>query len=238
MENRVRRIAEDVKGERLLIRTRSRITSERELGGEMTSTEPTLANRQWSRTAVTRKQILDAAREVFTEQGFADANVANVVERADSSVGSIYHHFGGKAELFIALWEDYQHQKEERSAQAVAKARKAGTTDPLELFCVGARSYFAATWERRDLARLFMDGNGPPGFELMRRHRARDWVRKNAVLLNVGSTPAERMLVAVFTSIIGEAAREIIVSKSKREANKIAEAALRLTERLDPRQLD
>jgi AcrR family transcriptional regulator len=205
----------------------------------MSSTEgKSTASRQWSRTAETRSQILDAAREVFTRQGFADANVANVVEQAGSSVGSIYHHFGGKAELFIALWEDHQRLMEERSSQAVAKAKKSGTTDPLEMFSVGARAYFDATWERRDLARLFMDGNGPPGFELMRRRRSRDWFRKNAVLLNVGTSPTERMLVAVFTSIIGEAAREIIVCNSKREANKIAEAALRLTARLDPRQDD
>lgn len=205
----------------------------------MDSTEArSSAGRQWSRTAETRRQILDAAREVFTELGFADANIANVVARAGSSVGSIYHHFGGKAELFIALWEDHQQLMEERAAQAVVKARKSGATDPLKMFNVGARAYFDATWERRDLARLFMDGNGPSGFELMRRHRGRDWVRKNAVLLNVGTSPAERLLVAVFTSIIGEAAREIIVSNSKREANKIADAAIRLTARLDPRELD
>jgi AcrR family transcriptional regulator len=51
--------------------------------------------------------LLDAARAVFTGQGFADASIADVVERAGSSVGSLYHHFGGKSELFIALWQDY-----------------------------------------------------------------------------------------------------------------------------------
>jgi AcrR family transcriptional regulator len=25
-----------------------------------------------------------------------------------SSVGSLYHHFGGKSELFIALWQEHQ----------------------------------------------------------------------------------------------------------------------------------
>ena len=63
---------------------------------------------QWARTAETQRALLDAAREVFTEQGFADASIADVVERAGSSVGSLYHHFGGKSELFIALWQDLQ----------------------------------------------------------------------------------------------------------------------------------
>ena len=57
---------------------------------------------QWARTAETQRALLDAARAVFAEQGFADASIADVVERAGSSVGSLYHHFGGKSELFIA----------------------------------------------------------------------------------------------------------------------------------------
>jgi hypothetical protein len=30
---------------------------------------------QWARTAATRRALLDAAREAFTEQGFAEANI-------------------------------------------------------------------------------------------------------------------------------------------------------------------
>ena len=60
---------------------------------------------QWGRTAQTQRALLDAAREVFTRQGFAEASIADVVERAGSSVGSLYHHFGGKSELFLALWQ-------------------------------------------------------------------------------------------------------------------------------------
>ena len=58
---------------------------------------------QWARTAETQRALLDAARAVFAEQGFSDASIADVVERAGSSVGSLYHHFGGKSELYFAL---------------------------------------------------------------------------------------------------------------------------------------
>ena len=85
---------------------------------------------QWARTAQTRRVLLDAARAVFTGQGFADASIADMVERAGSSVGSLYHHFGGKSELFIALWQDYQQAQEADASEAVARARKAGVTDP------------------------------------------------------------------------------------------------------------
>jgi len=87
---------------------------------------------QWARTAGTQRALLDAARTVFVERGFANASIAEVVQRADSSVGSLYHHFGGKSELFIALWQEYQHAQEEAASKAVAQARKAGVTDSLD----------------------------------------------------------------------------------------------------------
>ncbi|OON72756.1 TetR/AcrR family transcriptional regulator [Streptomyces tsukubensis] len=196
---------------------------------------------QWSRTAETRRVLLNAAREVFCEQGFAEASIAAVVERADSSVGSLYHHFGGKAELFLALWEEHQAVHEQNAVAAVAAARSgagAGNEDPLELFIVGARAFLEGSWQRRDLALLFMDGGGPPGFELVRRTRSREWVRQNGVLLGAGSDSVDRLMVAVLTTIIGEAGREIATSPSKRQANKITEAAIVLIRRLGSTSID
>ncbi len=189
---------------------------------------------EWSRTAQTRKSMLQAAREVFSEHGFAEANVSEVVARAGSSVGSLYHHFGGKTELFLALYEDHQAAHEQASASSVAKAKKEGVRDPVELLIAGARAYLAGAWERRDLVRLFIDGDGPPGFELIRRTRGREWVRQNAVLLGAGTDPLDRFTVAVLTSIIGEAAREVATSDSEEEAQEVIEAAVTLIHRLDP----
>jgi len=189
---------------------------------------------QWSRTAQTRRVLLEAAREVFTRAGFSEASVADVVERANSSVGSLYHHFGGKTELFLALWEDHQQAHEDASASAVAKARAEGEEEPIELFIAGARAYLGGSWERRDLAQLFLDGDGPPGFELLRRTRGREWVRQNAVLLGVRNDPIDRMTAATLTSLMGEAGREIATCSSKKEADAITEATVRLIRRLDP----
>lgn len=188
---------------------------------------------QWSRTTETRRLLLQAAREVFTERGFAEASVADVVERAESSVGSLYHHFGGKAELFMALWQDHQAAQEQQAAGAVAKARAAGEKDPLALFIAGAEAFLEGSWERRDLVRLFMD-DGPPGFEVLRRTRNHEWVRQNAVLLGASADPVDRLTVAVITTIIGETAREIATCSGKQEAELLAQAAISLIRRLDP----
>jgi AcrR family transcriptional regulator len=190
--------------------------------------------RQWSRTGQTRRTLLDAAREVFVERGFAAASVAEVVARARSSVGSVYHHFGGKTELFLALWEEHQAAHEERAAGAVARAREAGESDPLELFIAGARAFLRGSWERRDLARLFLDGDAPPGFDLIRRSRGREWIGRNASLLGSGEERLDRLTVAVLTAVIAEAGREIVTCDAQDEADHVIGAAVQLVRRLDP----
>jgi len=187
---------------------------------------------EWQRTARTRLGMLDAARAVFAERGFAEAGIADVVRRAGCSVGSLYHHFGGKTELFLALWEDHQRAHEEAAASGVAEARRAGVADPVELFIAGARAYLRGAWERRDLTRLFMDGDAPPGFELIRRTRGREWVRQNSVLLGADDTPLDRLTTAVLTAAIAEAAREVAVCETGAEAEAVIDASITLIRRL------
>lgn len=187
---------------------------------------------QWTRTAATQRNLLDAATDVFVEHGFTDASISDIVSRAGSSVGSLYHHFGGKTELFLALWDDYQNEHEKLVAAAVAKARKAGESDPLALFNVGSRSYFDYTWKHRDLERVFIEGDTPPGFEVLRRERGREWVRQNTVLLGASDDTLGRLTVAVITDIVTVSGQEVALSASKREAEEVVDAAAVLVKRL------
>lgn len=50
-----------------------------------------------------RQQILDAALAAFLAQGYAGASIADIRARSGASTGSIYHFFGGKAEIALAL---------------------------------------------------------------------------------------------------------------------------------------
>jgi AcrR family transcriptional regulator len=51
----------------------------------------------------TRKQLLDAAAEVFGQRGFYAASVDEVAETAGYSKGAVYSNFEGKDDLFLAL---------------------------------------------------------------------------------------------------------------------------------------
>ena len=187
---------------------------------------------QWGRTAQTQRALLDAAREVFTEQGFTNASIADIVDRAGSSVGSLYHHFGGKSEVFIALFQEHQAAHEEAASKAVAAARLGGVIDRAELFCVGARAFLEGSWQRRDLALLFFAGDGPPGFEVIKRRRGHEWIGQNDTLLRLPDTSLDRLYAAVLTAVIGEGAREVAASKTQRQANLVIDAVIAYVRRL------
>jgi AcrR family transcriptional regulator len=187
---------------------------------------------QWGRTKQTQRALLDAARDVFTAQGFSNASIADVVERAGSSVGSLYHHFGGKSELFLALWQDHQIAHEKAASQAVARARAAGDQDPTTLFCVGARAFLEGSWIRRDLELLFVSGDGPPGFELSRRRRLHEWISQNDALLQLTDTSQDRLYAAILTSLIGVGAREVAAARTRRQATEIIDSVIEYATRL------
>jgi AcrR family transcriptional regulator len=193
--------------------------------------------RQWARADATRQALLSAAQGVFADRGYADAGIAEIVERSGISVGSLYHHYGGKAGLYVALWEELTAEQEASAAQAVSAARKEGESDPIALFTAGARAYLRVCWERREAARLFLGGEGPSGSSLMRRSRAQHWIAQNTKLLR-GPAPgepagrAEQVLSLVLTTVIGEAGREIATAENETEAAEIIDEVCRILIRL------
>ena len=106
------------------------------------------------RGAATRGALLAAAREVFSVSGFAQAAVTDIVAKAGASVGSLYHHFSGKADLYLTLFEEFQNRQQERTREAVHLARDQGETDPMRLFIAGARAYLDGCLAEPDLARF------------------------------------------------------------------------------------
>ncbi|MBP1887982.1 TetR/AcrR family transcriptional regulator [Sinorhizobium mexicanum] len=50
-----------------------------------------------------RTAILEAASEIFLEEGYQGASIEAVIGKVGGSKRAIYSHFGGKKELFLAL---------------------------------------------------------------------------------------------------------------------------------------
>jgi AcrR family transcriptional regulator len=71
--------------------------------------------------AQTRQALLDAARDVFIERGFAGASVEQIAAAAGFTRGAFYSNFSSKEELFAELlqqqvFEGYREMARERIA--------------------------------------------------------------------------------------------------------------------------
>jgi AcrR family transcriptional regulator len=185
------------------------------------------------RGAATRSALLAAAREVFTTEGYAEAGVTDIVTRAGASVGSLYHHFSGKADLFLTLFEELNNEHAERTRRAVRRARDAGISDPKQLFLVGAREYLDVCVEQRELFRLFVSGDGPPGFDLVRRQRIADWVSMNTEFFVRSEEPLDEAVAIVMTGALGLCGAELSLRDDAAHTRKIADGVIKVLSRLE-----
>jgi AcrR family transcriptional regulator len=51
----------------------------------------------------TRRRLLDSGRRIFAEEGFAGAGTQQIVAAAGVAPTALYHHFGNKLGLFVAV---------------------------------------------------------------------------------------------------------------------------------------
>jgi AcrR family transcriptional regulator len=86
---------------------------------------------QAERTETTRRALIDAARELFREHGFAAVGVDEISARAGVTSGALYHQFENKAGLFRAVYDDLMVATSER----IAAARRSSTAPSLIADC-------------------------------------------------------------------------------------------------------
>ncbi|NKZ88743.1 TetR family transcriptional regulator [Rhodococcus hoagii] len=71
----------------------------------MQTAEAPRPKRVTKRRAETRQRLLDAAGDVFADEGFGRSTVEQVCERAGFTRGAFYSNFTSLDELFLAMWE-------------------------------------------------------------------------------------------------------------------------------------
>jgi AcrR family transcriptional regulator len=68
--------------------------------------------------ADTRQALVDAARTLFTEQGYAATGTEEIVAAARVTRGALYHHFHDKSDLFRAVMEQIAREVAEHLVDA------------------------------------------------------------------------------------------------------------------------
>ena len=81
---------------------------------------------QQTRSQRTQAALLDAAEELFAEDGVDATTISDIAERAGSSVGAFYHHFRDKRAVQYALFDRFLADAEETTLDAVSPARWEG----------------------------------------------------------------------------------------------------------------
>ena len=85
-------------------------------------------------TLDTRERLLEAAAEVFSEQGYRAASVRSICERAQANVAAIHYHFGGKEELYLELLRELGRRAFERYPPTLGLAEGADAKERLFAF--------------------------------------------------------------------------------------------------------
>jgi len=56
-----------------------------------------------------RDRLLDAAEELFCEHGFEGTSIRDIAVAADCNIASVNYYFGGKENLYVAVWRRHLH---------------------------------------------------------------------------------------------------------------------------------
>ncbi len=106
------------------------------------------------RTEATRSALLNAARALFAEKGYAETSTPEIVRAAGVTRGALYHHFEDKEALFRAvITEEYLAVADEITASA--KTEPGSAMDALKL---GSRGYLKAMADKGRVRIMLRDG--------------------------------------------------------------------------------
>lgn len=83
----------------------------------------------------------------FGERGYHETSIDDIAERTGLSKGAVYHHFGGKREILLSLFEFWSDQMLQRWEQISRE------TDPLTALTLDARAAFAIAEDAAPLVR-------------------------------------------------------------------------------------
>ncbi len=123
---------------------------------------------QAERTEATRAALIDAARALFTERGYAAVATEEIVKRAGVTRGALYHHFADKEDLFREVVEVLEAELTEQIARAALEA-----ADPWEALRVGTRIFLDTCTEPETERIVLLDAPSVLGWERLREIASR-----------------------------------------------------------------
>ena len=110
---------------------------------------------QAERTAATRGALIDAARRLWSERGYADVGTPEIAAAAGVTRGAMYHQFADKSALFLAVAEAVEGAVTARLADHVAAS---GAQDPAAALHAAVDGWLEACEQPEVRQILLLDG--------------------------------------------------------------------------------
>ncbi|MGQ0802957.1 MAG: TetR/AcrR family transcriptional regulator [Actinomycetota bacterium] len=119
-------------------------------------------SRKAAQGQATREALLQAARKLFGEQGYAGTSTEDVVAQAGVTKGALYHHFEGKPDLFRAVFEQLKHEISDQVAEVFMER------DPWRALSGGCQSVVDAQLDPAVRRIVLHDARSVLGWETVR----------------------------------------------------------------------
>ena len=183
---------------------------------------------QRERSEATTSELLEAARELFAQDGYAATSLDAIAAAAGVTKGAVYHHFAGKREIFRAVFEREQRRLAAIEADAYRRKR-----DPWEGFYSATRAFLEASLDPGVQRITLLDAPGALGWETMREIEApnalagiRHALRESMDAGRIAERPVEPLANLLFGAVC-EAAMAVARAENQRTAQRGVLAALR-----------
>ena len=163
--------------------------------------------------ADTRQALVDAARTLFTEQGYAATGTEEIVAAARVTRGALYHHCHDKSDLFHAVMEQIAREVAERLIDAELSRPATASQPPADAWDEvrdGLRAFLDLCVVTDDFQRIVLvEGPAVLGHEawdeLVARHGSNllgEWLAravKQGRIAPVPIQPLTRLLIAMIS---------------------------------------
>ena len=151
----------------------------------------------------TRNRIIDTAKDLFAAKGFKGASIRDIEKAVGMHMSNIYHHFGSKEGLMIAILES--------SAGKTLKCLREvsdSDLDPVDRFKLILKEHTLITIGRKKEVKLVMDNEkhlSPKGYKLIHQTQVEIlaiYMKQLGILKKLGKIRSSNITVLAF-NILG-----------------------------------
>ncbi|WP_057762488.1 TetR/AcrR family transcriptional regulator [Cytobacillus praedii] len=115
-------------------------------------------------TEQTIQNLMEKARQHFTEYGYANVTLEEIAQEANVTRGALYHHFKNKKGLFLAVFEVVQKEIGEHVEAAAAQSNNSW-----QQLINGCQAYLEGAVVSQNQRILLIDGPAILGWDTFRK---------------------------------------------------------------------